>query len=178
MEQRSAALHSGSREAAAEPEFRFESIAWDLCSRCFLQIAKLPTSIPPRPRDTNRFNAFFHAMLDQGIYLPPSQFEAAFISAAHTESDIDHTIEAATTSFFDAKPMSPATAPYGSWASPITSSLLTSAGIGFSELSFRTGRSYWLESRRTKPAVWCWFVDIQGGTDVTPQGVSTFERGP
>jgi glutamate-1-semialdehyde 2,1-aminomutase len=35
-------------------------------------------------------------MLDQGIYIPPSQFEAAFISTAHTEVDIDRTIEAAT----------------------------------------------------------------------------------
>ena len=43
-----------------------------------------------------RFNQFFHSMLDQGIYLPPSQFEAAFISAAHTENDIDRTIEAAS----------------------------------------------------------------------------------
>jgi len=46
--------------------------------------------------DTQRFNRFFHAMLKQGIYLPPSQFEAAFISAAHTAADIDRTIEAAT----------------------------------------------------------------------------------
>jgi glutamate-1-semialdehyde 2,1-aminomutase len=45
--------------------------------------------------DTQRFNRFFHSMLDQGIYLPPSQFEAAFISAAHTEADIDRTIQAA-----------------------------------------------------------------------------------
>jgi glutamate-1-semialdehyde 2,1-aminomutase len=44
--------------------------------------------------DTARFNQFFHGMLEQGIYLPPSQFEAAFISAAHTEEDIDRTIEA------------------------------------------------------------------------------------
>jgi glutamate-1-semialdehyde 2,1-aminomutase len=45
--------------------------------------------------DTQRFNQFFHAMLDQGVYLPPSQFEAAFISTAHTNADIDRTIEAA-----------------------------------------------------------------------------------
>src|SRR5262249_50901215 len=45
--------------------------------------------------DTHRFNRFFHSMLQQGIYLPPSQFEAAFISAAHTERDIERTIEAA-----------------------------------------------------------------------------------
>jgi glutamate-1-semialdehyde 2,1-aminomutase len=46
--------------------------------------------------DTNRFNHFFHTMLDQGVYLPASQFEAAFISAAHTEADIEKTVEAAT----------------------------------------------------------------------------------
>jgi glutamate-1-semialdehyde 2,1-aminomutase len=45
--------------------------------------------------DTAAFNRFFQSMLNQGIYLPPSQFEAAFISAAHTQSDIDRTIEAA-----------------------------------------------------------------------------------
>jgi len=45
--------------------------------------------------NTDRFNAWFHAMLEAGIYLPPSQFESAFISTAHTEEDIDRTIEAA-----------------------------------------------------------------------------------
>ena len=45
--------------------------------------------------DTQKFNRFFQGMLAQGIYLPPSQFEAAFISAAHSETDIDRTIEAA-----------------------------------------------------------------------------------
>jgi glutamate-1-semialdehyde 2,1-aminomutase len=45
--------------------------------------------------DTERFNKFFHAMLGQGVYLPPSQFEAAFISAVHTDADIERTIAAA-----------------------------------------------------------------------------------
>jgi glutamate-1-semialdehyde 2,1-aminomutase len=45
--------------------------------------------------DRDRFARYFHGMLDRGIYLPPSPFEAAFLSAAHTESDIDHTIHAA-----------------------------------------------------------------------------------
>jgi len=49
--------------------------------------------------DMHRFNLFFHKMLDQGIFLPPSQFEAAFISAAHTAADIDRTIEAAVKAF-------------------------------------------------------------------------------
>jgi len=45
--------------------------------------------------DTARFARFFHGMLDEGIYLPPSQFEAAFISAAHGEKEIERTVEAA-----------------------------------------------------------------------------------
>jgi glutamate-1-semialdehyde 2,1-aminomutase len=45
--------------------------------------------------DTETFARFFRAMLGQGILLPPSQFEAWFVSAAHSDADIDRTIEAA-----------------------------------------------------------------------------------
>lgn len=45
--------------------------------------------------DTKAFGKFFRAMLDAGVYLPPSQFEAAFLSAAHSDADIDKTIAAA-----------------------------------------------------------------------------------
>ncbi len=45
--------------------------------------------------DTKRFAQFFWAMVEQGVYLPCSQFEAAFVSAAHTDDDIDRTIAAA-----------------------------------------------------------------------------------
>jgi glutamate-1-semialdehyde 2,1-aminomutase len=45
--------------------------------------------------DRSRFAKFFHAMLDAGIYLAPSQFEAGFISTAHTAADIEQTINAA-----------------------------------------------------------------------------------
>jgi glutamate-1-semialdehyde 2,1-aminomutase len=45
--------------------------------------------------DTGRYARFFHAMLDRGILLPPSQFEAWMISSAHSEALIDQTIEAA-----------------------------------------------------------------------------------
>ncbi len=45
--------------------------------------------------DTAAFGRFFRAMLDAGIYLPPSQFEAAFLSATHTEEDVEKTIAAA-----------------------------------------------------------------------------------
>jgi glutamate-1-semialdehyde 2,1-aminomutase len=45
--------------------------------------------------DTARFARFFRGMLERGIYLAPSQFEAAFVSAAHSEEDIRETIAAA-----------------------------------------------------------------------------------
>jgi glutamate-1-semialdehyde 2,1-aminomutase len=45
--------------------------------------------------DTSRYARFFREMLDRGIFLAPSQFEAAFVSAAHTTEDIDRTIAAA-----------------------------------------------------------------------------------
>ena len=48
--------------------------------------------------DTARFGRFFRAMLERGVYLAPSQFEAAFVSAAHTEEDIERTIAASTRS--------------------------------------------------------------------------------
>ncbi len=49
--------------------------------------------------DTKRFGRFFHAMLERGIYLPPSQFETLFVSAAHSAVDIARTVEAARASF-------------------------------------------------------------------------------
>ena len=49
--------------------------------------------------DTRAFGRYFRSMLDAGIYLPPSQFEAAFLSAAHTEQDVDQTIAAAREAF-------------------------------------------------------------------------------
>jgi glutamate-1-semialdehyde 2,1-aminomutase len=49
--------------------------------------------------DVERFRRFFHAMLDEGVYLAPSAFEAGFVSAAHGEAEIDQTIAAAERAF-------------------------------------------------------------------------------
>lgn len=49
--------------------------------------------------DTKAFAKYFLAMLDEGVYLAPSQFETAFVSAAHSESDIEKTIAAASKCF-------------------------------------------------------------------------------
>jgi glutamate-1-semialdehyde 2,1-aminomutase len=49
--------------------------------------------------DRAAFNRFFHAMLDEGVYLAPSAFEAGFVSAAHSDADIEATIAAAARAF-------------------------------------------------------------------------------
>src|SRR5579862_523966 len=49
--------------------------------------------------DTEKFGKFFRSMLDSGIYLPPSQYEAAFLGATHTEEDVQRTIAAAKHAF-------------------------------------------------------------------------------
>ena len=54
-------------------------VDWETAARC----------------STDRFARFFRAMIDRGVYLPCSQYEAMFVSAAHTEADIDATIAAA-----------------------------------------------------------------------------------
>jgi glutamate-1-semialdehyde 2,1-aminomutase len=45
--------------------------------------------------DKERFNRFFHGMLERGVYLAPALYEAGFVSAAHTEADVAATLEAA-----------------------------------------------------------------------------------
>jgi glutamate-1-semialdehyde 2,1-aminomutase len=52
-----------------------------------------------RACSTKRFGAFFHALLEHGVYFPPSQFEAAFLSTAHTEDDLEATLRAAAAGF-------------------------------------------------------------------------------
>lgn len=60
-----------------------------------------PTSYADIMQKNNKthFNQFFHSMLDSGIYLGPSAFEAGFVSAAHTDADIDLTLKAAKKAF-------------------------------------------------------------------------------
>ena len=49
--------------------------------------------------DKERFNRFFHAMLNQGVYLAPALYEAGFVSAAHSAADVEATVEAAALAF-------------------------------------------------------------------------------
>lgn len=64
----------------------------------FFEVDRVGNADEARRADTAIFAKFFRAMLERGIYLPPSQFEAMFVSLAHTEADIDATIVAANES--------------------------------------------------------------------------------
>jgi len=61
----------------------------------FLGVERVSDYDGARRSDTARFARFFRGMLEEGIYLPPSQFEAMFVSLAHTESDIERLARAA-----------------------------------------------------------------------------------
>jgi len=61
--------------------------------------ARVTTWAEAKEADTERFAAFHSAMLDRGVYLAPSQFEAGFVSTAHGDAEIDATIEAASEAF-------------------------------------------------------------------------------
>jgi glutamate-1-semialdehyde 2,1-aminomutase len=61
----------------------------------FFGVSEVADAETARSADTAMFARFFSAMLAAGIYLPPSQFEALFVSLAHSEADLAHTVEAA-----------------------------------------------------------------------------------
>ncbi len=68
---------------------------WGSMWTLFFSATPVESFADAKASDTAAFGHFFHAMLERGIYLPPAQFEAAFISLAHTEDDIDATLDAA-----------------------------------------------------------------------------------
>jgi glutamate-1-semialdehyde 2,1-aminomutase len=59
--------------------------------------------VTAKTADTKKFSKFFSLMLESGVYMAPSQFEAGFISLAHTEQDIEKTVRAAYRSFLKVK---------------------------------------------------------------------------
>ena len=67
----------------------------------FIGVERVSNADQARRSDVARFARFFHAMIERGIYLPPSQFEAMFVSLAHTDADLDQTIAAARESLLN-----------------------------------------------------------------------------
>jgi glutamate-1-semialdehyde 2,1-aminomutase len=95
LETLGAALQAGLRAAA-----RAAGVPVQL-NRCGSMFCAYFTSRPVHnladamTSDRERFRRYFHGMLAQGVYLAPSQFEAGFLSTAHTEADIEKTVSAA-----------------------------------------------------------------------------------
>ncbi len=94
LEQRSAILENGIRE-----NMDSLGMSWTLnrvgsMFTLFFSDKPVANFDDAKTSDTSKFAAYFRSMLEQGIYLPPSQFEAAFLSASHTASDIEKTIKA------------------------------------------------------------------------------------
>lgn len=87
-------LASGLREALRESDMPGQVNAAGSLITLFFAAEPVPDYVGARKSDTTRFAAFFREMLARGVFLPPSQFEALFVSAAHSDEDISRTLAA------------------------------------------------------------------------------------
>jgi glutamate-1-semialdehyde 2,1-aminomutase len=94
LEARAARLEAGMRAAASRHEVEAQVNRVGSLMTLFFTDAPVTDYASARMCDTDRYARFFHALLDAGVYFPPSQFEAAFVSLAHTDADIDATLSA------------------------------------------------------------------------------------
>lgn len=99
LEQISGMLEDGLRRAAGRAEVPVQVARVGSMICCFFADAEVTSYEQATQCRTDRFAAFFGAMLDAGIMLPPSQFETWFVSTAHDESCIKRTLEAAESAF-------------------------------------------------------------------------------
>jgi len=99
LEQRSAALADGLGKAAHQAGVSLTQTRVGSMMGAFLTQGPVTDWGSAKKSDTKAYAKFFHQMLEAGIYLAPSQFEAAFLSLAHTPRDIDRTIKAAQAAF-------------------------------------------------------------------------------
>jgi len=88
-------LASGFREALRESKVPGQVNASGSLLTLFFNGDSVRNYGEAKKSDTARFAAFFREMLSRGVFLPPSQFEALFVSAAHADEDIDRTVSAA-----------------------------------------------------------------------------------
>lgn len=99
LEQKSARLEQGLKAAAEQHGIRATFNRVGSMFTTFFTNEKVIDLETATTADTQIFAKFFRGMLERGVYLGPSQFEASFMSLAHTEEDIDLTIEAASQAF-------------------------------------------------------------------------------
>jgi glutamate-1-semialdehyde 2,1-aminomutase len=101
LEEKSAKLSRFMQEAAANARLTdrvcFNRVGSMLC--CFFTPGPVTNYTSATASNTDAFSVFFRTMLTGGIYIAPSQYEAMFVSIAHTDSDIARTAEVATEAF-------------------------------------------------------------------------------
>jgi len=95
LENRAAKLIAGSSAAAGDARVRVVTNRVGTMFTTFFTDRAVTNWASAKTSDTKKFGAFFRAMLEHGVYLAPSQFEAGFLSTAHSDAEIDATIRAA-----------------------------------------------------------------------------------
>jgi glutamate-1-semialdehyde 2,1-aminomutase len=95
IDKRAGRLVAGLREAAAKAGVAAQVNAIGSLATIFFTPEPVRNYGQAKKSDTRRYGEFFRKMLEHGIFLAPSQFEAAFLSAAHTDADIERTLTAA-----------------------------------------------------------------------------------
>jgi glutamate-1-semialdehyde 2,1-aminomutase len=95
LEARTGLLAAGLREALGRRKIEGTVNQVGSMWTIFFGVSHVETVPDARRADTARYARFFHAMLERGIYLPPSAFESAFLSTEHGEDEVDRALEAA-----------------------------------------------------------------------------------
>ncbi len=103
LERATHALCDGLEAAARDAGVAFHTARAPGMFGLYFREGPVETFEDAKASDTARFNRFFHAMLERGVYLAPSAFEAGFMSSAHGEAEIAHTVQAAREAFVVAK---------------------------------------------------------------------------
>lgn len=99
LDRKSALLAQGLAQAAQAANVAVSFNRTQSLQTCFFTKEAVRDFATAASSDTQRYATFFRSMLEQGIYLAPSQFEASFVSLAHTVKDIERTVEAAFQAF-------------------------------------------------------------------------------
>ena len=99
LERATHTLCDGLEAAAREAGIAFHTTRAPGMFGLYFREGPVETFEDAKASDTARFNRFFHAMLERGVYLAPSAFEAGFVSSAHGEAEIARTIDAARAAF-------------------------------------------------------------------------------
>ena len=95
MGKKSARLAEGLRSALAESGVAGQVNACGSLMTMFFATEPVKDYAGAKKADTAKYGAFFREMLERGVFIAPSQFEALFVSAAHSDADIERTIAAA-----------------------------------------------------------------------------------